>query len=212
MVAKKPETGKIKKKINLSFLKNNKKFIVILVLLLLALGVYYFKSLFVAATVNGLPIRRYSVINQLEDLYGQQVLDSLITEELIKQEARNKNITVGDAELDQEISNIEKQFSDSGQSLDDTLTLQNMSRETFREQIFLQKLVEKLLGDKINVGDEEVDQYIEENKEFFPEGSDPDALREDVFNQLKQDKLSTEFQTWIQEIRQNSSINYFVEY
>lgn len=212
MVAKKPETGKIKKKINLSFLKNNKKFIVILVLLLLALGVYYFKSLFVAATVNGLPIRRYSVINQLEDLYGQQVLDSLITEELIKQEARNKNITVGDAELDQEISNIEKQFSDSGQSLDDTLALQNMSRETFREQIFLQKLVEKLLGDKINVGDEEVDQYIEENKEFFPEGSDPDALREDVFNQLKQDKLSTEFQTWIQEIRQNSSINYFVEY
>ncbi len=212
MVAKKPETGKIKKKINLSFLRNNKKFIVILVLLLLALGVYYFKSLFVAATVNGLPIRRYSVINQLEDLYGQQVLDSLITEELIKQEARNKNITVGDAELDQEISNIEKQFSDSGQSLDDTLALQNMSRETFREQIFLQKLVEKLLGDKINVGDEEVDQYIEENKEFFPEGSDPDALREDVFNQLKQDKLSTEFQTWIQEIRQNSSINYFVEY
>lgn len=212
MVAKKPETGKIKKKINLSFLRNNKKFIVILVLLLLALGVYYFKSLFVAATVNGLPIRRYSVINQLEDLYGQQVLDSLITEELIKQEARNKNITVGDAELDQEISNIEKQFSDSGQSLDDTLALQNMSRETFREQIFLQKLVEKLLGDKINVGDEEVDQYIEENKEFFPEGSDSDALREDVFNQLKQDKLSTEFQTWIQEIRQNSSINYFVEY
>ncbi len=212
MVAKKPEIGKTKKKINLSFLKNNKKFIVILVFLLLAFGVYYFKSLFVAATVNGLPIRRYSVINQLEDLYGQQVLDSLITKELIKQEARNKNITVNDSELDQEISNIEKQFSASGQSLDDTLALQNMSRETFREQIFLQKLVEKLLGDKINVADEEVDKYIEENKEFFPEGSDPDALREDVFNQLKQDKLSTEFQTWIQEIRQNSSINYFVEY
>lgn len=212
MVAKKPEIGKTKKKINLSFLKNNKKFIVILVFLLLAFGVYYFKSLFVAATVNGLPIRRYSVINQLEDLYGQQVLDSLITKELIKQEARNKNITVNDSELDQEISNIEKQFSASGQSLDDTLALQNMSRETFREQIFLQKLVEKLLGDKINVADEEVDKYIEENKEFFPEGSDSDALREDVFNQLKQDKLSTEFQTWIQEIRQNSSINYFVEY
>ena len=61
--------------------------------------IFFAKSIFFAALVNGTPIMRYSVIKELEKQNGKQALESLITKKLILQTAKKKNIEVKQSDL-----------------------------------------------------------------------------------------------------------------
>ena len=65
------------------------KFFIPLVIILIAAILFYFKGLFVVALVNGVPITRIAVINELEKQGGKQTLSSLVNQTLILQEAKN---------------------------------------------------------------------------------------------------------------------------
>src|SRR3989344_199431 len=77
----------------------------IIILGVLALGGlgYYYKGLIVAATVNGAPISRLSIIRQLEKTSAKQVLDEMINKKLIESEAAKKGITVSNDEIKAEL-------------------------------------------------------------------------------------------------------------
>ena len=107
-----PETSVKKRK----FI-NTKTAIIVAVIIILAALAYYYKSLFIAVTVNGSPITRLAVIEELEKVSGKQVLDSLITKKLINGEAIKKGVSVTSEEVDAEIKNIENQIKAQGQTL-----------------------------------------------------------------------------------------------
>lgn len=172
---------------------------------------YLFKGVFIAAFVNGQPIGRLSVISELERRGGGEVLDTLITQTLIEQEAKRQNVSVTQSELEATIAEIEASFEGQG-GLDQILTSEGMTRDNLEKQIRLQKLVEKMLTDRVGVTDEEVAEYLEENSDLLPEDATDGELNELARNQLEQQKLSLEVQTWLADLRQNANINYFVNY
>ena len=49
--------------------------------------------------------------------------------------------------------------------------------DEFKEQIRVQKLVEKLIGKDIKVTDKEIDDYIEKNKDSIPQDAKPEEVR-----------------------------------
>ena len=63
--------------------------------------------------------------------------------------------------------------------------------DDYKKQVIFQKEVEKLLGDKINVTDEEIEQYIKDNKISIPSGQEATA-RSQIKNNLRNQKLNTE--------------------
>lgn len=191
----------------------SKKVLVLFVGLLLLAGlVYYFRSLFVVATVNGTPITRIGFIQELEKQYGKQTLNSLVTKTLILQEAKKKNVSVSDTELSAELKKIEDSYTKQGQKLDELLKQQAMSREDFKERIEVQKLIEKLLEKDIIVTDKEVEEYMEKNKDLFPEGADQKTTKENIKQQLRQQKLGDKFQSWIDTLQKNAKITYYLQY
>src|SRR3989344_7105617 len=133
-------------------------------LALILTALFFAKGLFIAATLNGSPISRLSVIKDLEKQGGKQTLEVIITQKLINTELAKQNISVTKEEVDQEIKKIEAQVTSQGGTLKDALAQQNMTEEKLREQITIQKKLEKLLGDKIAVSDAEIDAYVSENK------------------------------------------------
>lgn len=191
----------------------NQKNVVILVAALLFLGVgYLLKDIFVVAMVNGKPVYRWTVIQRLEEQGGRQILDSIITEKLVKQAIDSSGIKVEQAEIDAAIKEIEDRILAQGMSLDQALADQGMTKDQLIEDIVLQKSAEKIVADKIEITEEEVDAYMEENKEFFPEGSDLDSMRELVKEQLKSSKINEEIQNWVQGIQDEAKIIYLKEY
>jgi len=194
--------------------KNNKSMkIAVIVFAVLILGalLYQYKSFFVVATVNGRPISRIALIKELEKQDGKQVLDTLITKSLVEQAAAEKNIQVAQSDIDAELAKIEENLKSQSLTLESALSLQNMTKEDLISQLVIEKKLEKLLADRTAVTDEEVTQYINDNKDTFPENSDVESLKEQVRSYLSSQKFSTEAQSWLNDIKSSSTIKYFVK-
>jgi foldase protein PrsA len=185
--------------------------ITLLIIVVVALILYFGKSLIIAAVVNGQPVSRIAVIQELERQGGKQALDSIITKALIVQEASKKNITVTQKDIDNEMKSITANLEKQGQKLDQVLTLQGMTKNQLVEQIQLQKMIEKMIG-PITVSDKQIDDYITANKASLPQNEDEKALRVTVKTQLQQQGLSTKAQSFLAELRKNAKITTLVSY
>jgi len=203
--------------------KTEKKFIkisfkttillIIILIIIIAIGalVYVNKGLFIAATVNGSPISRLTIIQKLEKASGKSLLDSLITEKLIQDEASAKKFVISNEEINGEIKKIEDQVTAQGGTLDAALAAQGMSMDDLKTRIILQKEMEKLLADKINVTDAEVAQYITDNKVSVPSGQEA-AINDQIRSELSSQKLNNEAQALITDLKSKAKIQYFVNY
>lgn len=176
------------------------------------LGGYYLKNLFIAATVNGSLISRVKVIKELEKRGGSSILETLITEKLIKQEAAKKNISVSKEEVDSAITSIETNLKSQSQDLKTALAAQGMTLNDLKNQITLQKLLEKMLADKITVTDEEITKYMIDNKVTLPEGTDQENAKSIIKQQIIQEKLGQEIQPLLDSLKKAAKINIFIKY
>lgn len=187
--------------------------VVVAILIIIVLSSLFFvKGLFIAATVNGAPISRLSVIKDLEKQGGKQTLEAIITQRLIDAELTKQNISVTKEEVDEQIKKIEAQVLGQGGTLKDALAQQNMTEEKLREQITIQKKLEKLLADKVAVSDAEIDTYIKESKASPPKDVKIEDFRKQLGDQLKQQKFQKEAQKWVSDLKTNAKIQYYVNY
>ncbi len=192
--------------------KPSYKRVYILAALLVILGILYLsRGVFVVAMVNNTPITRTSVIRELEKQGGQQTVDSLISKELILQEAKKQNITVSEDEINGEITKIEESLKTQGSDLTSALALQGQSMADLRENIKVRKTMEKLLGEKIVVSDEEISSFYDQNKTYFEEKS-LEEVRDQIVEQVKEQKLANEIDPWLTDLKANANINYFKTY
>jgi parvulin-like peptidyl-prolyl isomerase len=192
-------------------MKIKKSYVIAVIAVLVIAGLLYFlRSWFVVAMVNGQPVSRITYMNELERQAGKQTMNSLITKTLILQEAKKQNVNVGDNEVNSEISKIESNLKQQGQRLDQVLTLQGMTRDQLIEQIRIQKSIEKMVGKNVKVSDKEVDDYIAANSESLPQDTDEASLKKTAKESLEQQKLNQEVQNWLENLQKNAKITYFV--
>lgn len=197
-----------------SFCSLVKKFLVpIIALIVIILGsLIYFKGFFIAALVNGRPIFRHTLVRELEKQAGKNALESLVTQMLVKQEASRQKISVEESEINAEITKIEDVLKEQGQTLEAALGLRGMTKNDLIGQIKIQKMVEKMAAKEVTVSDEEVNQYLEDNKASLGETSITDEVKNSVRLQLEQDKISAKIDEWITGLQEKAKINYFLKF
>lgn len=182
----------------------------LIALVILSAGVLLLRKQMIVAWVNGAPIFRWSVVEQLEKTAGKQTAEQIVTKMLIMQEAAKQNIAVTDEEITAELDKIKKTFTDNNQDFAALLTAQNVTEAEVRDQIKLQKVVEKLAGSGIQVTDQQVDDYIKTNKEFLPEGVTGDELKKQVREQLVSQEVNTKIQEYVTNLRTGAAVNYWL--
>jgi hypothetical protein len=190
-----------------------KSFVVVLAVFAIVMAVaYYYKGFFIAATVNGSPVSRWSVVQELEKKGGKNILDTLITKKLIQDEVKKANIVVKNEEVDAEIKKIEAQVTAQGGTLEAALAGQGMTEQELREQVLINKEIEQILAEKIVVSDEEVNQYLTSTKSLPPKGKSSDDMIVQAREQLKGQKFNTEASKWVSDLKENAKIDYFTQY
>ena len=193
--------------------RQNRRLIIFwLVVIIIGGGLYYFKGVFIAATVDGSPVSRLSVVSELEKKAGKNVLDTLITKKLIESEMKKSGIVVESGDIDTEVSKIEAQIAGQGVTLEQALAEQGMTVDELREQIMISKSLEQILADKIAVSDEEIDQYLSANSAIAPKGTSSDDLKNQAQEQLKGQKFNTEAAKWVSDLRAKADIRYYTQY
>lgn len=156
--------------------------IVILVVLIVLIGVVVMllrPSADVVATVNGEEI----TLNEFNLLYDrivlfnpdipkEQIVDQLISNKILLQEAKRQGLTVEEKEIEAVISLTESLY---GKSIQELLVNSSVSFETFKSKLEEQLLMSKLLNQTIKVEeptDQELRQLYVNNSHLFqvPEG------------------------------------------
>ena len=146
--------------------------ILIVVVLIIAGGVgYYFyttsqKEKEVIAVVNGIEITKEELAQKLISLTGKPVLEQMINEIIIQQEAKKQKIEVKPEEIDEKIDEIKKRFP-SEETFEQQLAQSGMTIEKLRQQFESQILMEKLVAKGTVVTEEEIRDYFYRNKARF---------------------------------------------
>ncbi|WP_051235912.1 peptidylprolyl isomerase [Paenibacillus pinihumi] len=148
----------------------------------------------VIATVNGDNISKNDLYNTLVDAGGKETLESLITEKLLSQEMVKAGLTVTDADVDEEWKKLEDQYG-SKEQLMNAVVQNGMTEAILRKQMYHQIELRKLLGPTVEVTDDKVKEYYEQNKQYM---GTPEQVRashilvasekeaEDILKELKQ--------------------------
>jgi len=173
---------------------------------------YLFKGLFVVAIVGGSPITRLELVRELEKQGGSQVLDSLVTQKIIYLEASKKKVSVSEAEIDNDIAAIEEQLKAQGTDINTALSMQGQTMSDLKKSIKLKLVIEKILADKLSITDAEITEYFNTNKATLYKENKLEEVKEDIRSALMQQKLGTEYQTWIEDLKTKTNITKFVNF
>ena len=160
----------------------------------------------VIAKVNGAVIDRVTYYKELRRQAGKQVMEDMITRQLMKQALAEKKIVISDKDIDSEIAKLETQLKSRNQNLDVLLKQQGVTRQELRENIALNKGFEKYFANEVQVTDKEAQEYIDQNPSSFAEGtSDANKLAQ-AKQLLKTQKLTQAYQEWQTETRKKAAI------
>ena len=197
-------------KINFQASKRYFKKAIFIILTLLVIGFlgYRFKDKFLAGVVNNEPIFRFQLANRLSSLYGKTVLEDLIVEKLIFQEAKKKVVTVTPEEVNQELVNIQKQLGEKT-DLDSLLALQGVKKADFLGQIKIQILLKKMLQNEIAVSEEEITKFLKENQKSMTATTEA-GLKKEAKETLEQQKMTEKLNPWVSNLLSKAKILRFV--
>jgi peptidyl-prolyl cis-trans isomerase C len=149
-----------------------------------------------AAVVNGVVIQEAEVNRGL--LYQQQrmlattgqairpdmmpearkmVLENLIDRELLYQQSRKKGISIKDAEVNEQLDRLKKQYPNE-QAFKDSMAEDHLNEDTVKSRIKMnlavQQFVEKEFGGKAEVAEAEAKAFYDGHPEYFTE---PETIR-----------------------------------
>ena len=181
------------------------------VFILVALFLFARKNLIVA-TINGQPLTRFEVIKSLEKQGAKQVVDSLVSQTLLTQKAKQEKLEATTEEINTEINKIKKQLKDQGSNLETVLATQGMTQQDLEEQIQLRLLLDKLLAGKTKVTDKEINNYLEENRDSYPAEMTEPELKKTIGEQLENQKLSNAAQELLTKLKDEANIKYYINY
>ncbi len=185
--------------------KSGLQWSVVLLGLLFIVAVYAAsKGYIIAAIVNGSPVFRWDVNRMLETRYGQQTLESMISEKMIGDAAVKQGVVITQKDIDAKTAEVVKSLGPNVK-LDDLLKYQGMNKSDFEHQISLQLTVERILGKDVNVTDTEINDFIEKNKETLV-ATDEAGMRGEAREALTSQKINEKIQPWFASLKQNAKV------
>jgi foldase protein PrsA len=119
--------------------------------------------------VNGEEIPLGALQQRVMDFHGIYELNAMVQEKLLQAEAKRRNITVSEAEVD---AKSKQQRAEMGAESDETfrryLQMQQLTPAAFRQSVRNYVLMEKVLSDSVYVGDKEIqDTYNQYRASLF---------------------------------------------
>lgn len=139
-----------------------------------------------AAKVNGIPIYKADIDKRMDSLVRQiavetpseadlkeiraRVLNDFIEYKMLLNESEKQGFTASNAEVDAELVNIKTNFPDEAAfaaALNQAGVQEDEFRQTIKDSLIIQKLMEKQVAGNINVSEKECKDFYDNNQDLF---------------------------------------------
>lgn len=129
-------------------------------------GAYAYVKSQTVASVDGERITKKELYDTLVGVYGESAVDNLVTKVVIDKEADKRNVKVKDSEIDAEVATYEESYGGE-EGLKSALEASGLTLADLKEDIETNIKIEKLMAEDIEITEDEVKSYYEENKSNF---------------------------------------------
>lgn len=118
------------------------------------------------ATVDGEKITKDELYDMLVKSYGPQAVEALIDDKIVELEVKKEEIKVPDEEIKEEIEKF-KENAGGEEAFNAALEQSGLAEEDFKKDVVQYLSIRKLMEPRVEVTDEEIETYFEENKDSF---------------------------------------------
>lgn len=147
---------------------SKKTLAILAVLIVAAIAVFIFLSTRsdVVAKVGSESLTKDDLYTFFVDQNGEAALDTLITKNLINQEVEKEKINVTDKEINAELQELIDSYGGE-ETFEQQLTASGLTQDDIKEDIEVNLKIEKLLEPQIEITEDEMKTYFDENKDSF---------------------------------------------
>ncbi len=133
-----------------------------------AIGMNYVRPLRgTVAVVNGRPITKEMLYQEMHKRVGQESLNNLIDSTLIIQEASLKNLKLTDSELNTQVERLIEEQYGSEAKFQDVLSYYGLTRKEAEEEWRVYFSARKVILASLDIKDADVEAYFNQNKAEF---------------------------------------------
>jgi foldase protein PrsA len=155
----------------MTFIRENKKIVLLMAVLILAIGVLLSFALTkdkAIAKINGEAISKDELYDVMVEQYGVATVEQLIADKIVASEAKKQKITITVDELNKEVDKLKESYGGEG-VFNQVLESNNTTLDVLKEDLSNYLTLRKLLESQIEITDEELMAYFEENKDSLGE-------------------------------------------
>ncbi|MBO0993900.1 peptidylprolyl isomerase [Bacillus sp. SD088] len=157
---------------------SSKKFTISVIVLIILGAAVIFTTAFVkrdiVANVGDAKITKDELYEQLVDNYGEQTLDGMINDEIVKMEAKKEKVSISDDEINKEMDKYVEQ-SGGEEAFNSALQQQGLTKKDLEKDIVSFLSIQKILEPRIDISDDEIKEYFEDNKASFDQEEQVEA-------------------------------------
>lgn len=186
---------------------NAKALTIILLVVVLGALVYWKKSWFIAATVNGSPVTSLELQQRLNHDFRQQGLQDLVDERLILQEASKNSAVPSQDELEKKYLEFSQTYG-GPEEFEKLLSAQGQSKDSLLRRIKLNLALDKMYAGQATASSQEVDEYIRVNRSLLKATTSAEQ-RAEAEQAIKGQKLLRIVQEKFQELKDRAVIDIF---
>lgn len=118
------------------------------------------------AEVGGTKITKDDLYDSLVKMYGADATESLIADKIVEKEAAKEKVQVTDKEIQEELDATIESYGGE-EAYKSALESSGMTEADMKEEIKVYLETVKLLESRIEITDEEIETYFNENKDTF---------------------------------------------
>lgn len=115
------------------------------------------------AKVDGEKILQTELDDTLREQYGTEVLDTLITNKIVELEAKKEGVSVSEDTIQGEYEELAESYGGE-ESLQAALEENGLTEQSVKDNIRMYQLTKNVIATTVDISDEEVAQYFEDNK------------------------------------------------
>jgi foldase protein PrsA len=177
----------------MSLLKKNKRTVLIILILLITMGIslsFALKKDETVAKINGEAISKDDLYSEMVDQYGAATIDKIIGDKIVAAEAKKQKINITNSILNKEVEKLKASYGGE-EAFKQALESNNTTLAFLKQDLKNYLTIKQLLEPQIEITEEEMKTYFDENKDSFAEAEQIKASHilvadEKTANEVKQ--------------------------
>ncbi|MEH7482740.1 peptidylprolyl isomerase [Neobacillus drentensis] len=177
----------------MSLLVQNKKTVLIILVLLITMGIslsFALKKDETVAKFNGEAISKDDLYSEMVEQYGAATVDKIIGDKIVAAEAKKQKVNITNSILNKEVEKLKASYGGE-EAFKQALESNNTTLAFLKQDLKNYLTIKQLLEPQIEITEEEMKTYFDENKDSFAEAEQIKASHilvadEKMANEVKQ--------------------------